>query len=329
MITYHQLRTFLVIARTGSLTKAARELNATQPTVSLQLHALQKFLGKPLLQRDGNTFQLTPSGERLRRYAEDALGGLRILQQDIAALDGNVAGPLAVGATFVVSRYVLPSALFRFREQFPDVNVHLHLDFPEPLFKGLSANTLDVVCYLDVRTPAEFTVESVGAEELVIVVSPAHPLAGRRRITPQQLNEQAFVAPASHTLRESIEAKLRERGVALRIVAEGNHMDAVKKLVERNVGVSALIRASVADELTSRRLVALRLNGAPMHSEIVMAYRSRTAATPLVQEFIRFVRADLTHRDGRATPSPLRGRRPRRPPDVLIVARLSAAGTRA
>jgi DNA-binding transcriptional LysR family regulator len=312
MITYHQLRTFLVIARTGSLTKAARELSATQPTVSLQLHALQKFLGKPLLDRDGNGFRLTPSGEKLRQYAEDALGGLRTLQQGIAALDGSVAGPLAVGATFVVSRYVLPSALFGFREQFPDVNVRLHVDSPGPLFQGLSANALDIVCYLNVRTPPDFTIEPVGVEELVIVASPAHPLAARRRVTPQQLNEQPFVAPVSHTLREAIEAKLREVGVTLRTVAEGNHNDAVKKLVGRNVGFSALIRSSVAEELASHRLVALRLDGPPIRSEIVVAYRSRRAVTPLVQEFIRFVRADLTHRDRRATPSRPRGGQPRR-----------------
>lgn len=315
-MTYHQLRTFLAVARAGSLTKAARELNTSQPTVSLQLRALRRSLGTPLLDRSARGFRLTPAGEQLRRYAEDVLGGLRILQQDIAALNGRSAGPLAVGATFMVSRYVLPSALFRFREHFPDVNFQLHVDFPEPLFHGLMANTLDVVCYINVRTPPGIAVEPVGEEELVIVTSPEHPLAGRRLVTPQELSEQPFVTSVGGPLRELIDTKLRGAGITPRVAAEGGHYDAVKKLVERNMGYSMLIRASVAEELASDRLVVLRLDGPPILSEIVVAYRARTVVPPLVHEFIRFVRAELnrdrpTVRPSRPSPRTPRQRRRR------------------
>ena len=309
MITYHQLRTFLVIVRTGSLTKAARELNATQPTVSLQLQALQKFLRTTLLDRSGNGFRLTPAGEKLCRYAEDVVGGLRTLQEDIGALAGSVAGQLAVGVTFLINRYVLPPSLFRFREQFPEVNIQLHVEFPEPLFRGLFANTLDVACYLNVRTPAGLTTEPVGFEELLIVASPAHPLARRRRVSPQELSEHPFIAPVQAPLREMIDAKLRKIGVTPRIAAEAMHHDAVKKVVERNVGYAALIRTSVAEELASRRLVALHLDAPPILSEIVMAYRSRRGVSPLVQEFTRFVRADLARDRRGATSHPRRRQR--------------------
>ena len=86
MITYHQLRTFLTVVRLGNLSKAARELNSTQPTVSSQLHALRDFLGAPLFERPSGKFRLTPAGEMLHRYAEEAVGKLRILQQDVNAL---------------------------------------------------------------------------------------------------------------------------------------------------------------------------------------------------------------------------------------------------
>ena len=158
-MTYHQLRTFLAVARTGSLTRAARELNASQPTVSLQLRALGKSLGTTLMERGDGGFRLTPAGEKLRRYAEETLSGLRVLQQDVAALKGRVAGPLAVGVTFVMSRYVLPATLSRFREQFPEVDLQLHVEVPEPLFTSVLAKTVDVACYLKVRTPPGLTVE--------------------------------------------------------------------------------------------------------------------------------------------------------------------------
>ena len=91
VITYRQLETFLAVARTGRLTKAARELNAKQPTVSLQLRELRKFVGAPLFEGPGGTFRLTPAGESLCRYAEETVGGLRLLRQEVAARTGHFA----------------------------------------------------------------------------------------------------------------------------------------------------------------------------------------------------------------------------------------------
>lgn len=310
-MTYHQLRTFLTVARTGNLTKAARELNASQPTVSLQLRALRKSLETTLLERHDGGFRLTPAGEKLRRYAADVLGGLRTLLQDIEALKGSVAGPLAVGGTFVVSRFVLPSVLSRFRAQFPGVDLQLHVDHPEPLFNGLLTNTLDVACYLKVRTPPGVTIEPVGAQELVLIASPRHPLAGRRRVTPRELNEHPFVAFTPSPFAEMITAKLHDVGVTPRVAAEGRHHDAIKQLVERNVGYAMLIEAAAADDLAVGRLVALRLDGPPILGELVMAYRSRSVASPLIHEIIRFVRTTLD-RD-RPVAAPATRRRARAP----------------
>jgi DNA-binding transcriptional LysR family regulator len=192
------------------------------------------------------------------------------------------------------------------------VNVQLHVEFPEPLFRGLFANTLDVACYLNVRTPAGLTIEPVGFEELLVVASPAHPLARRRHVSPQELSEYPFIAPVQTPLREMIDAKLRQAGVTPRIAAEAMHHDAIKKVVERNVGYAALIRTSVAEELASRRLVALRLDAPPILSEIVMAYRPRSAGSPLVQEFTRFVRAELGPDRHAATSHPRRRQRRQR-----------------
>lgn len=293
MITYRQLRTFLAVARTGSLTKAARELNASQPTVSLQLIALRRTLEAELIDRAGKGFRLTPAGEKLRGYAEQALGGLRTLQQDIAAFEGSLAGTLIVGATFVMSRYVLPAALSRFRVQFPRVDVHLHVEVPEPLLASLLANDSDVGCLIAVRTPPGLAIEPLCVEEFVIVASPQHPLTGRRRVSPEELSRYPFVAPVSKPLKDLLEARLRGAGVTPRVAAEGRHHDGIKELVERNAGYSILIRASVADELASGRLVALRLDGPPLLAEIVAIYRSGQRVSPLVRKFIEFIGADL------------------------------------
>jgi DNA-binding transcriptional LysR family regulator len=312
VITYHQLETFLAVARTGSVTKAAREINASQPTVSLQLRELRKFLGAPLFERPGGTFRLTPAGESLCRYAEETVGGLRLLQQEIAARTGHFAGPLSVGAAFVTSRHVLPAMFSRFVQQFPAVDLEVHVEFPDQLFAGLLTNRLDVACYIAIPTPRGLTVESIAKDQLIIIASPRHALAGRRRVSPQALSEHPFVAIGSTLFRGMIEAKLRSAGVTTRTVAEAKHQEAGKELVERNVGYCVVMKSIARDELASGRLVALNLSGPAMYGEYVAAFRSRPVTPPLVREFVRFVRADLathvhapaqTGREGRDTPA--------------------------
>ena len=306
MITYHQLRTFLAVARTGSLTRAARELSASQPTVSLQLRALRKSLGTTLLERSGNRLQLTAAGEMLRRYAEETLGGRRILEQDIAALKGSPSGGLTLGATFILS-YLLPSVSARFRAQFPGVVLQLHVDSPEELFEHLLAGTLDVACYIYLRTPSGLTVEAVGEEEFVIIASPQHPLARRRHVKPEELSGQPLVVPRVGLFRESLEDKLRTLGVSPGAATEVRNYDAVATMVKQNAGYALHVKRSVTADLAAGKLVVLHLEGPPILTQIVAAYRSRPTAPPLIQEIIPFLRAELRDALG-PTPS-VRARR--------------------
>ena len=293
MVTYHQLQTFLIVARTGNLTEAAREINATQPTVSLQLQALRTFLGGALFERTSSRFRLTPAGEKLRRYAEEAVGGLRVLQQEIAMLQGSVAGPLALGLTDSMMRYVLPSALSRFFEQFPGVETQMYVQFPERLFRELLRNTLDVACLVNVNRPPGLTVETLCEEDLVVFVSPRHPLARRRRVAPEDLMPQPFVTSASPSLRSLMDAKLRGAGVTPRVVAEAHHHEAIKRLVEHDGGYSIVVAPAVAPELLSGRLVRLRLAAPPLTVELVAVYRSNPGIPPITRTFIDFLRAEL------------------------------------
>jgi DNA-binding transcriptional LysR family regulator len=261
--------------------------------VSLQLRSLRKSLGIPLFERPGGRFRLTPAGERLKRYAEEALEALRELQQDVAVLKGSLTGSLAVGVSFFVVSRFLPRALPRFRARFSGVDLHVHLDRPEPLFNELLTNTLDIAYYLNVRTPAGLTVEPLGHEEFVIIASPQHPLAGRRRISAEELSEQPFVVTTVSVTRELFETKLRAVGVTPRVVTEARNYDAVNELVDRNVGYAIHIKAVVAPEIAAGRFVPLPLDCPPILGEIVAAFRPRATVSPLIQEFVRFMRAEL------------------------------------
>lgn len=188
----------------------------------------------------------------------------------------------------------MPSILSRFRTRFPNVEVQLYVDSPEHLFNDLLAGSLDLVFSVGVRTPRGVTVEPICDEELVLIASPHHPLARRRKVTARDLSDQPLVTSLPRVpFRELVEKKLRDHGVSPRVTVEARHPEAMKKLVENKMGYSLLFRPSVADELKSRRLVALRLEGSPIMGQLIMVSRSGSVSSPLVQAFIQFVRAEF------------------------------------
>jgi LysR family hydrogen peroxide-inducible transcriptional activator len=192
----------------------------------------------------------------------------------------------------------------RFRAQFPGVTIQVHVDRPGPLFTQLLAETLDVVCFLRVRTPPGLDLEPFGQEELVIIVSSRHRLARRRRVSAEELSGERLIVGYISPFREMVKAKLHAAGVIPQEVEEVENYETVKEqLVARGTGYSMHVKRMVATELATGQLVALRLEGPPLLGELVVAFRSRPATPPLIQEFARFLRTERSRSEGAASPA--------------------------
>src|SRR5207245_8462808 len=116
------LRTLEAIARHGSFSRAARELNLTQPAVSMQVAQLERRLGLPLLERVGKRAFPTRAGEVLLAHAARAFGELQAGLEHVQELRGVVAGRVRLGTSASISGYLLPQARGRFRAPLPAID---------------------------------------------------------------------------------------------------------------------------------------------------------------------------------------------------------------
>ena len=114
-----QLRTFVAIARLGSLSAASAAVHLSQPAVSRQVQALERRLGARLLERGARGVTLTEAGQAVARGAADVLARLEELEGELTLLRGGEGGTLRVGATVTVCLYLLPPLLRRYRERYP------------------------------------------------------------------------------------------------------------------------------------------------------------------------------------------------------------------
>lgn len=143
-MTLKQLEYFLEIAKMGSVTKAAQNLNISQPPLSLQLRALEEELGAPLFLRDKRGLEITSEGAMLRERAEAILALLDETARDIHAVSKTRQITIRIGTIGSVNHRLLPDAIARFRQDYPYVSFRVLEGPTDVVLSDLAAGKVDL-----------------------------------------------------------------------------------------------------------------------------------------------------------------------------------------
>jgi len=285
-----QLRTFLAVVETGSLSAAARRLNLTQPAISLQIRELEARAGVPLLERLGRRTAPTAAGETLvvhaRRIAAEIDAALEAMRRH---RDGAL-GRVRLGSGLSVATYLLPTVLKRLRATRPDLEITVAVGTAEDIARRLLANDFDLAIInlpvddrgLDVellRQDAAVAVFPAGAE-LPDTVTPAD-VARFPLILDERRSRLAMLTAAW----------FEAGGLRPKPVMELGSFTAIRSMVEAGLGASIMmpdIVADVADRVAIRplnpplllRLAIIQRQGQPHDPALELARAAlRTLAT--------------------------------------------------
>ena len=269
-----QIEAFLEVARRQNLSRAAKELFVSQPTLTARLQSLEASLGDQLFVRTRRGMRLTEAGEAFLPFAEHAVAALADGRQRLDELRRGVAGRLVLGAPPTVSTYTLPALLARFSAAHPNVRLAVKT--------GTSEEVLEMVLHDRVqlgiiRSLAHQEVESVPlyTDALVLIAGPGHRLADSRAVRLADLAGEVLVLfGRSSSYLEFTTATFRQAGVLPNSVLELDNIEAAKKMVERGLGVSLVPASTVAAELAAGTLTRIELvDAAPVRREIVAVRR--------------------------------------------------------
>lgn len=145
MISFKQLRYFDFLAATGHFGKAADRAGVTQPALSMQIRALEKTLGGPLVERGASGARLTELGERVAARAATVLAGVRDLEELAFAQGETLSGTLRLGIIPSVAPFLLPSLLGRAATRYPDLRMSIRETITATLVEELVAGELDAI----------------------------------------------------------------------------------------------------------------------------------------------------------------------------------------
>lgn len=258
VIDTRQLRAFVTLARSGSFTVAAKELFLSQSAVSHSIRALEEEVGCRLFDRVGKKAVLTLAGEQLLQHAQRALGEMSAARQGLERLARWGQSRLRVGASASLCEHFLPGVLQEFHKAYPGWLVTVCTGNTGEVQEWLGRGTIDIGFALETRLGADIEYLQLFCDELHVVAAAGHPWSRAGRVDRQQLPKEPFIiySRGSQTFR-LVEDYFREDDITLNVCMELGSIEAIKQLVQRSLGVSALAGWTCREELAAGRLVAL------------------------------------------------------------------------
>jgi LysR family transcriptional regulator, pca operon transcriptional activator len=197
-VRLRQLSYFVEAARSGSLLRASERLNVSQPAITNGLRDLERNLGAKLLQRNRNGVELTGYGKVFIHHAINVLSEINAGISHLQAVLKAERGQVTFGAPPIISFRLLPLALAHFKRAHPYVVVIANPANLDALLPSLRLAELDFII-AGIGTPEQMAgvqYEVLFQERLCLTARRDHPLAGRKRVTPEELHTYPMPSPS-------------------------------------------------------------------------------------------------------------------------------------
>jgi DNA-binding transcriptional LysR family regulator len=286
-----QLEFFLKVIEEGSFSKAADSVGRTQPAVSIAVRRLEEEVGAPLFDRSQKTPTLTEAGEVIHDYAKRILSLRDQARVSVAELRSLKRGRVRVGANESTSLYLLPRIILAYRESHPDVKVEIYRHVSERLPREVLERSVDFA--LLAFEPVDRDLESfcVLRDELVLILHPEHPLAGRESVTVEELGGEAFLAHNVRTAsRNKVIEVFAEHHTPLNITLELATVETIKRFVQLNIGLAFVPRMCVVEELERGTLATVPVEGLAYHRTLWITHRRHMTFSHAAAAFLKVLR---------------------------------------
>ncbi|MFD5592437.1 LysR family transcriptional regulator [Streptomyces griseorubiginosus] len=261
------LELLLAVARLGSLGGAARELGITQPAASSRIRSMERQLGVALVDRSPRGSRLTDAGALVTDWARRIVEAAEAFDAGAQALRDRRDSRLRVAASMTIAEYLLPGWLLALRAGRPDTAVSLHAGNSATVAERLLSDEADLGFVEGLTVPSGLDSVVIAHDHLIVVTSPAHPWARRRR--PLEAGELAatplILREKGSGTRQVLDAAL---GGLARPLIELSSTTAVKAAAVGGAGPAVLSELAVGEELAMRRLVAVPVAGVSLARDL-------------------------------------------------------------
>lgn len=248
-VTHRHLRTLVAIDQHQTETAAALQLEVSQPSVTQTLRELERIVEADLFLRTGRGMLVTRAGEVMVRRTKLMFHELQLARDDIAAQFGNVTGRIVVGALPLASTLLVPRAVTRLKQEYPELLVTILEGTYESLLEGLRCGDVDLlVGVLRYPIPCSDILQEKLFEDLLSVVGrKGHPFASAKALRLADVIDSEWVLPyKAAPSRKAFEQVMHAAGLPLpKNTIESNALVALRALLIESDRLSILSRNQI------------------------------------------------------------------------------------
>ena len=253
----YRLKVFYTVANRLSFTKAANELNISQPAVTKHIKEIEIQLNTKLFDRKGTTIQLSESGKILFVYAEKSRQLYRDLEFAIAQLNKQEKGKLKIGASTTIAQYILPEILAKFNSYYKDINIEVVTHNSEDIANLLKSGKIDFGIVEGESKSSYFDYQKFKKDEIVLACKTDHPLVNKNFKTKDLYDVDLIVREQGSGTQEFIQNQLKKSGVDLQklnIIMQLGSSESIKNYLLHSEAMAFLSISTILTELKNNQL---------------------------------------------------------------------------
>ena len=271
------LRTFIAVCEYQSFSLATASVHKSQAAISTQIARLEEQAGSKFIDRSRRQFRLTQEGELFLTFAREIVAKTNAAQQSLLALHHGLSEEVRIGTTRSVGIYILPDVIGRIVKDFPELKISVLTQGRTLTYRRLEQGAVDFALVLAGVAPRGFFTKPLRSEPLSYVISPKHPLAGKKTISPAELRTVAFITGVKgNDFSDMIDEIFDKDDVPKPAGCIAiNNLRARKEAVRACVGVTVLPNFTVAEEIERKTLKTLAVQGVRLPDIRLMIVEAR------------------------------------------------------
>jgi DNA-binding transcriptional LysR family regulator len=284
-ITFRQLRLFLALADSGSVSAAAKAMHVTQPTASMQLKEVTQSVGAPLFEFVGKKFYLTDLGRELATTARTVAQTWDAFEQNVDAVKGLSRGKLKV-AVVSTAKYFMPRLVGSFCKQYPQIDVSLEILNRDGVVQRLRENLDDLYIMSMPPLDMDLSDEVFMANPIVVIAATSDVLSKAKHVALNALAQRRFIFREKGSgTRMAADQYFRKMRFKPDVRLELGSNEAVKESVAGGLGIGVVSRHALHGLKREHGVSVIELDGFPLPSAWHIVHPASKKLSPLAVAF--------------------------------------------
>lgn len=294
-----RLDVFCKVFELRSFTRAAEELNLSQPSVSDHVRRLEDSLREKLFDRLGRSTLSTEAGKLFYQYAKRILQLQDEALQALRQYQGELTGNLLLGASSIPGAYILPRLIGEFKIRYPKIQIthkifNSHLIADEVIQGEVELGVIGAKW----REPS-LQWQELFSDEMILVVYPEHRWVKTDGVSIDSLKEEPFILrerlSGTRQVMNQILADHHFPPSQLQVVAEMGNTEAVRQSIKARIGISILSKHAVAEDLENGNLVEIPIQAMTFLRPLYLIRRKNRPLSPLSTAFEKFLQTEASN----------------------------------